>query len=125
MEIYFDRRTVSLLRYIKRHPKATLEKLTEKYDETAKSMLLINLCTAGYLVCTRSDGTHTTFSKRDEWHTSGNETFWITSKGRKLLEDRFDRIWQWTIPTAISLLALVISILSAAFPGIIRVCVVG
>lgn len=118
MEIYFDRKTRKVLRYIKWHPQNTLEELQKKFDE---SQLFINLCLTDYLVCTHPDGTYTSFKNDEVWHTYANDNFWISPKGRKILEDHFDRLWQWAIPTIISTVALIISILSALNPGVIRV----
>ena len=121
MEIYFDRRTAKILRYIRWHPQNTLAEIQEKLGEDANGMTLINLCSAGYLVCTHPDGSRTMFKDRAEWTTYAEDTFWISPKGRKILEDRFDRVWQWAIPILISTAALIISVLSALNPGVVRV----
>ena len=112
MEIYFDRQTRKLLRYIRRHPHNQLDHIRGKFGGSDVDMTLINLCMADYLVCRRPDGSLTMFKDKD-WMTSGEENFWISPKGRQILEDRFDRLWQWAVPTLISTAALVISALSA------------
>ena len=111
MEIYFDRKTRKLLRYIKWHPKQTLENIQRKFDDNGTGMLLINMCRADYLVCTHPDGTHTDFKDNSPWQSFGGDLFWISPKGKKLLEDYFDRLWQWSIPTIISVAALIVSCL--------------
>lgn len=127
MEIYFDKETIKLLRYIKNHPKNTLQELHEKFGDTADSMSLINLCMTDYLVCTHPDGSFTVFKDRSEWTTYAEDNFWISPKGKKILDDLFDRTWQWLIPTSISALALVLSIAAFIYsilPGITEVRIV-
>ena len=111
MEIYFDKKTRKLLRYIKWHPKKTFNHIQQKFTDKGIGMLLINMCMDDYLICTRSDGTHTNFKNDSPWHSVGDDVFWVTPKGNKLLEDRFDRLWQWSIPTIISVAALIVSCL--------------
>ena len=118
MEIYFDRKTRKILRYIKWHPKNTMTELKEKFDA---DQLLINLCIAEYIVCTHPDGQHTNFTEESMFDIRADDNFRISPKGLLILEDRFDRIWQWAIPTLISVASLIISILSAMFPGVVKV----
>lgn len=113
MEIYFDRKTIRILRYIRWHRNSSIYKIQKKFGEDADTKLLINMCIASYLVCIRPDGSYTTFSDSESHVIESTETFWVTPKGRKILDDRFDRFWQWSIPTVISVVALVVSILSA------------
>lgn len=111
MEIYFDRKTRKVLRYIKWHPKKSLFDIQAKLGESADGMLLINLCQSGYLLAEIADGKYTDYSDGPPWHMNGTERFWVSPKGNKLLEDRFDRLWQWSIPIIISVAALIISAL--------------
>ena len=108
-EIFFDRKTVKLLRYIKRHPYDRLSDIQKKFGESADSTLIINLCLADYLIAIKNDGTYTNF-KDGNFVLFSDETFWISPKGKQVLDDRFDRLWQWSIPTIISVAALIISI---------------
>lgn len=124
MEIHFDKETRKILRYIKWHPNNTLAQMQKKLGNVADSMSLIHLCITGYLVCKHPDGSLTAFTDKSEWITYAEDNFWISPKGKKVLEDRFDRIWQWAIPTIISIAALIISLLSALYPGIIRVLLI-
>lgn len=112
MEIYFDRATMAVLRYIRWHPKKNLNDIQRRLGEKADSLLLINLCMADYLVCTAEDGTYPDFRDRASRWLTGRETFWVSPKGKKILEDRFDRLWQWSIPVLISVAALIISALT-------------
>ena len=124
MEIYFDKETRKILRYIKRHPNNKLSDIRSKFGGSDVDMDLINLCIADYLVCKHPDGKLTMFKDKSEWVTHSEDNFWISPKGKKVLEDRFDRLWQWAIPTLISMAALIISILSALYPGVIRVLLI-
>lgn len=119
-EIYFDHKTIHFLRYIKWHKNCTEGKIIDRFHDSSYSMELINMCLAGYLVATRPDGTHTDF-RDGKYNTAYNFRYWVTPKGRKVLDDRFDRLWQWSVPTLISVAALIISIISAIHPGIISV----
>lgn len=121
MEIYFDRKTVKILRYIKWHRNKTLGDLLNKFDKDGLTMLFINLCQADYLICEHPDGSRENYKNSIPYNSEDGDTFWISPKGNKLLEDRFDRLWQWSIPTLISVAALIMSILSAINPGIIKV----
>lgn len=119
MEIYFDKATRKILRYIKRHPQSDLDCIHKKLGDV--DMMIINLCQADYICCTRSDGSFTNFKTEKPWCLYANDRFWLTAKGNKILEDRFDRLWQWCIPTAISVIALIVSVISACYPGVIKV----
>lgn len=111
-EIYFDRSAIKLLRYIKRHKEPTLCKIQNRFPKDDLTMLLINLCLSQYIGADRENGEHT-FLTDGNWNFTGIEKFWITRKGKCFLDQRFDRLWQWSIPTLISTLALIISIISA------------
>lgn len=113
MEIYFDKQTRKILRYIRWHPQNRLQDIRNQFGGNDVDMTLMNLCITDYLVCQRSDGSLTMFKDKEDWITDGTDSFWISPKGRKVLEDRFDRLWQWAIPTLISVAALIISLISA------------
>lgn len=115
MEVYIDRRTEKILRYIRRHPANRLADILDKFqtEDDKLGQTIINLCMADYLVCKHSDQSMTQFKDGPPWDQRWDDNLWISPKGRKLLEDRFDRFWQWSIPTIISVIALVISVLSA------------
>lgn len=124
MEIYFDRKTRKILRYIRWHPNNTLSQMRSKFGGSDVDMTLINLCITDYLVCKHPDGSLSSFKNQSQWNAHGGDNFWISPKGKKVLEDRFDRMWQWAIPTIISVSALIISIISALNPGVIRVLLI-
>ena len=70
-----------------------------------------------------------TQNEKGEWvdfddlggHLSENFRSYCSPRGNELLEKRVFDFWKWVIPTIISTLALIVSVLSAAFPGIIKV----
>lgn len=111
MEIYFDKKTRKLLRYITRHPKRTLKDILARFEDDATDMTIINLCLADYLVCTHPDGSMTNYKDGKPWQSNADDLSWVSPKGKKLLEDHFDRLWQWSIPTIISVAALIVSFL--------------
>ena len=124
MEIYFDKETRKILRYIKWHPNNLLSTLRSKFGGSDVDMTLINLCIADYLVCRHPNGKLTSFKDAIELTTWEKDNFCITPKGKKVLEDHFDRMWQWAIPTMISVAALIISVISSLYPGIVRVLLI-
>lgn len=110
--IDFDHKTIRLIRYIKWHKNATLYTLQKKFKDDADTYILINLCRANYLTAILPDGKYSHFDADDMHIITTRERFWLTPKGRKILDDRFDRLWQWSIPVLISVAALVFSVLS-------------
>ena len=117
MEIYFDRKNNSILRYIRWHKKATLNDIQSKFGEDADSFVLIGMCKAGYLLAIKDDGIITNYNEEPNFGViTGMEKFWVSPKGKKILDDRFDRFWQWSIPTLISVAALIISLFSLYNP---------
>lgn len=109
MEIYFDKKTIRILRYIRWHKNSTVDEIQRKFGESADTFLLINLCLSDYIVAVKKDGTYTNYQNKTERVIDGSERFWVSPKGRKLLDDRFDRLWQWSVPVTISTIALIIS----------------
>lgn len=111
MDIIFSRRNIRILRYIRHHPKATVDKIQRRFSEDVASVnLLYNFCVAGYLVRLDADGETIPPESPRGHYTDGTETFRLTDKGYKILDDRFDRLWQWSIPVLVSVFALGISI---------------
>ena len=110
-EIYLNHQTLRLLRYIRHHQNCTQKEIKNKFGEEAANYQLINLCKAGYLVATMPDGSYTMFLDGN-MYLSYDFTFWASPKAEQVLDDRFDRLWQWCIPTTISVIALIVSALS-------------
>lgn len=75
-------------------------------------MDLVCLCLDGYLVCTKPGNKPTMFLDGN-FLIDSKDTFWASPKTEQFLEERFQRRWQWVVPTVISSIALIVSI--AAF----------
>lgn len=118
-----DNETARILQYIKKNPKATRTELREKYDNADDSIMLY-LCAKDYLVCIHPNGTVSTFAVGEPRIYYPNDTFWLTPKGKAFIEMNNSRKWQWLIPTLISITALIISVLSAIFPGVVKVMLI-
>lgn len=117
MEIYFDRKNISILRYIRWHKNVTLDDIQAKFGEDADSFVLVRMCKAGYLLAIKDDGAITDYNEQSDFGIiTGKEKFWVSPKGKKVLDDRFDRLWQWFVPTLISVAALIISLFSLYNP---------
>ena len=118
-----DNETARILKYIKKNPKVTRAELKAKYDNADDSIMLY-LCVKSYLVCMHPNGEPSTFSMGEPRIYYPDDYFWLTPKAKAFLEINSSRKWQWLIPTIISLLALTISVLSAIFPGVVKVMLV-
>ena len=112
--IDFDNQTVRLIKYIRRQKNATAtltdiqlysDKATRKKEDI--SFLLICLVQEGYLLAIQK-GDCVRFEEKP-YITSPYTRFWVTPRGRKLVEDRFSDFWRFMIPTLISVAALIIS----------------
>lgn len=75
-------------------------------------MDLVLLCLTGYLTCQKPGRLPTDF-RDGKFLVAPEDTFWASPKTEQFLEERFQRKWQWIVPTTISALALILSI--AAF----------
>lgn len=102
--------TAKLLKFIRKHQNVTYETLKAKFD--LDFMDLVCLCLGGYLVCTKP-GIGPTMFQDGKFSIGPEDSFWASPKTEQFLEERFQRRWQWFIPTTISAIALTVSI--AAF----------
>lgn len=112
--MYFDRRTTRMLLFIYLSGDhgvswGTLRKLFKK---TANIFVLESLTVEGYTVTKDSSDTWTIFSD-DDIHRDYNFRSFCSTKGNAFLENRIFGFWKWTIPTIISIAALIVSILGA------------
>ena len=122
MEIYIDKHTRSVMRFIKRQGGCSVIAVYKKFSGES-TQLLKDLTKAGYLVYKNVDGT--VRHADSPFNAKAEDSVFLSPKGNKYLEDRFDRLWQWLVPTLISVTALAISILNAVYPGVIQVMLVG
>lgn len=110
MVIYFDRKTLSILKYIYRSGDrgVSWEQLRSKYGDKAPVSLLVNLDIAEYTV-TKDQNGNWIYDKDKFRSTHGTFRSFCTSKGNELIETRCFNFWKWIIPTIISIVALVVS----------------
>lgn len=108
--VYMTHNVIRMLRYIRRHKDCTEADILERFGDDSGSFPLINLCITDYLVAIKPDGSYTTF-KDGEFSTAYNYRYWVTPKGVEFLDNRFDRMWQWIVPTVISVAALIVATL--------------
>lgn len=110
--ICFDWKTMRILLYIKRSGErgVTWGKLIQKYGGCANHLLLENFSREFYTVTQDENKNWVDFQK---WDGSSNDRFrsFCTPKGNELIEKSVFDFWKWTIPTFISVIALVVSAL--------------
>lgn len=110
--IYFDRKTLDILIYIKLHSRkgASWDKIQHRFGEdSANSFLLQNLSKELYTVTKGQNGKWINFEKENPI-ICGFYSF-ITPKGNEFIEKRYFDFWKWIIPTLISISALIVSVL--------------
>lgn len=108
--IYFDNEHIKVLKYIKRHKNGvSVEKLENKFGDTANISFLINLSKEHYVL----------FNNGEKWIdadysavVSDTMLVFATSKTNEFIEKRCYGFWRWVIPTLISVAALVISVIT-------------
>lgn len=112
--VFLDRRTLSIIRYIKRHPQTTEKTIRFKkkinlcdVDPILKALLSEQIISKSKTVLEQQSESNISISS----FLSETDPLYITWKGRELLDDRFDRVWMWAIPTIISVAALIVSII--------------
>lgn len=108
--IYFDNKHIKVLKHIARHKNGvSIEKLERKFGDTANISFLINLSKEHYVL----------FGNADQWievdysMTIPNTTVvFATSKSNEFIEKRCYEFWRWSIPTIISVAALIVSVIT-------------
>ena len=101
-----------MLRYIRHHKDCTESEILKRFVNCGGSCVLINLCVTDYLLAIKPVGMYTNF-RDGERATSHDYRYWVTPEGQEFLDNRFDRMWQWMVPTMISVLALAVAVLDA------------
>lgn len=104
--IYFDKETMSLVRYIKRHPGVTEEKLNKKFD--AISMLLVSLYKEEYVII-KDENDNYVHHDKEPYHSAYNFTYYPTPKLNQLVEEKVYNFRKWIFPLAISVASLMAS----------------
>lgn len=110
--IYFDRKTLAVLRYIYRRGNrgASWVQLMKKFgDGIASPSLLESLSKELYTVTKDRDGGWLSFGPDWDRMIYGEFRSYCTPKGNELLEKRSFDFWKWIIPTLISVVALCVS----------------
>ena len=112
--IHFDKATIKLLRKINRSGDKgiTWGELQKKFGTNANIFILEALTVELYTVTQNKEGEWLAFDSMDGNRDHSFRSF-STPKGNELLEQRSFNFWKWVIPTFISVVALVISALSA------------
>lgn len=115
--IYFDRKTLAVLRRIKRGRKKGVGwgELQRKYKDAADSALLAEFTRELYTVSTDKDGRYLSFGKDWDHVILPGFRSYITPKGLELIETRCFAFWRWVIPTLVSVAALAVSVLGAIY----------
>jgi len=113
--IYFDKKTLALVRYIKRNGNkgVTWNKLAKKFsDDLANPILLISLSKELYIITKNQNGEWISFDNYKDVICGDFRSF-STPKANEMIERKCFDFWKWIIPTVISVAALIISVLSA------------
>ncbi len=109
--MHFDRRTLKILRYIRRHKGVTEDELRTRFktEDDDVSMTLILFVQEGYVVSKDGDGK---WCAHDEipYNTAYNHTYYISTKGNELIEARQASFWKWIVPTILSFVSLLASL---------------
>ena len=114
--IYFDHKTTKVLLFIKfkGDKGATWEEIMKKFNKKKEvvGMSLLELFSSElYTVTKDGDGNWIDFSNWSH-HASYDFRSFCSPRGNEFLEQRIFNFWKWTIPTFISIIALIISALS-------------
>lgn len=111
--IYFDKRTLAVLRCIKRSGKngITWAELQKKFGDDADIYLLMSFTNELYISTCDSDKKWL-YGKDLKSPNSDFFRSYSTPKANELIEKRLFDFWKWIIPTLISVIALVISVIS-------------
>lgn len=112
--IYFDKKTLKLLRYIKRSGDkgVTWDELSIKFGDLANIFLLTSLSNELYTVTQNHEGEWVDFKEYKGVIHSNFRSF-STPKSNAMIEQMCFDFWKWIIPTLISVAALIVSALSA------------
>ena len=104
--VYFDKKTLSILKFIKHSGKngVTWQTILNECKDKEVSIVTQNEC--GEWVDFK------TLEKQLPIHQNSHFKSFATPKGNELIELRCFNFWKWVIPTVISIISLVISTVS-------------
>ena len=115
--VYFDKKTLKLLKYIYKHPKVSHDKLKSKFKDTINWKLedsLADFVNDTYVTVIDKDGEpHYYFDL--PYDDNLNFRYFTDSKGQEFVDSRIYNFWKWTIPIFISVLSLIISVATLLF----------
>lgn len=109
--VYFDKTTLAVLRYIykSRDNGVTWGDIIDRFGERGIGIFALEALTKeGYIATQDCNGSWLTFDTLDIFRDSKFRSFTLP-RGSELLETRSFNFWKWTIPTIISVVALVVS----------------
>ena len=110
--IYFDKKTMKLVRYINRHAGISDGKLNQKFGDI--SMLLINLSKEEYVIV-KDEKDEYVVHNQPPYRSHSKFTYYPTPKTNLLVEEKVYNFWKWTIPTFISIISLILSAITFLF----------
>lgn len=112
--IYFDKDTLNILKYIRRHKGVTEQVLKDKFERSEDdniSMLLIEFIKENYVLAKNESGEWVIHDKLP-YRSSYAFRYYITSKGNEIVEKYCFEFWRWVVPTLISIISLMVSIVT-------------
>lgn len=111
---YITPEIYKLMKYTYRHKEVTLAELTQKFGEQAHSTVCY-LCSIQFGVIRKQDETLTLNTEK----LSSRDKFGLMIPGEHYLWDRSTLTRNFLVPTIISIVALVLSVLTALFQTIV------
>ena len=112
--VVFDKKTLRILKYIRNHNKhgVTWTKLQKKFGEDDANIFLLEALNKElYVVTKNTEGQWIDFNQQQFYMDSKFVSF-ATPKANEMIERKCFDFWKWIIPTLISVVALLISILA-------------
>ncbi len=109
---YFDKKTLKILKYIYKcgDKGAEWSYILDNFENASIEMLL-EFNTSLYATAFYKDGKPIPYATFHITSVEGIRSY-CTPKGSQLLEDRIFNLWKWAIPTIISLISLLVSIIT-------------
>ena len=110
----FDSSTIKVLRYIKRHKDGvSIRAIKERFGIEANAFLIALFLREQLIVVMRSRDDAVSPQDPKDVLSHPEYMVYCAFRGRAILEERCFNFWKWTIPTIISVAALIVSVISA------------